>query len=900
MDRTARRDYLAKGLASGSSVPLQDRRQLQQIDPSVKVQTGPGLPDWRWTSHRLVWQGPVQAAQDLRIVLLPPAGTAALRLGGLVLLVAALWALAAGVPGWPRRPRWPGRDDGPRGRPNDASSHAPSGAFLGASSTATSPASRTASSTASSNASRNASGDDPGAASDASSGGARGSASRGASGSSPGSTAVIGTALLAAALAGWPGETRATAPPAPSASVTTPVHPAATRTTPLTPEAAGTTPDTTILDALRTKLRAPPDCVPHCVNIPRLQLQAQGSLVQLRLEIHALAAVMLPLPGQGSGWRPAAVTADGQPATLRRDEQGALWMAARAGVTQVLLTSDVGDATSVEIPLPLAPREVTAQVPGWTLSGLDARGLASGALSLSRGTSGAASSDGGTQRDALPPFVKVERTLHLGLRWTVETRITRLAPSRAPLRVKIRLLEGEAVNSEVVRIEEGHAVLQLGTEESALFTSTLAEVPKLQLTSGREAHQVELWALDPSPQWHVSWTGIAPTRYLEPASGQLMPAWQPWPGESVSLAIGKPTGTAGQTLTIDHLRLGLTPGLRATDVSSLSTLRSSQGVNHRVQLPEGAEFLGLSLDGQPQPVQPQGRELLVPIMPGEHQLKIDWREPRGIGWRFDTTPHGLGAAGVNATTAIHLPADRVVLAVGGPRLGPAVLFWGVLVVLLAVAVLLGRSGFAPLGVAAWFLLGLGLAQTSLLAATVVAGWFGVLALRKRWAATHRATPAGGPSAWNRGAANAFQLLLVLWTLVAALCLLDAVRTGLLGHPDMLIAGNDSHAGLLQWYQDRFTDRIEPAWVVSMPVLAYRLLMLLWALWLAASMMRWVPWAWAAFSAGGCWRKTEPSAPADAAPAEAAPKPENTAPQTRSTAPQPESATPPPDSTTPPG
>jgi hypothetical protein len=29
-------------------------------------------------------------------------------------------------------------------------------------------------------------------------------------------------------------------------------------------------------------------------------------------------------------------------------------------------------------------------------------------------------------------------------------------------------------------------------------------------------------------------------------------------------------------------------------------------------------------------------------------------------------------------------------------------------------------------------------------------------------------------------------------------------------------------------------------------------MLAWALWLAASLLRWVSWAWTAFSAGGTW------------------------------------------------
>jgi hypothetical protein len=77
---------------------------------------------------------------------------------------------------------------------------------------------------------------------------------------------------------------------------------------------------------------------------------------------------------------------------------------------------------------------------------------------------------------------------------------------------------------------------------------------------------------------------------------------------------------------------------------------------------------------------------------------------------------------------------------------------------------------------------------------------------------------------------------------------------LLGYPDMMVTGNGSDASVLRWYQDRFADQPASAWVVSVPVLAYRLLMLLWALWLAASMLKWVKWAWECFSAGGYWHR----------------------------------------------
>ena len=574
---------------------------------------------------------------------------------------------------------------------------------------------------------------------------------------------------------------------------------------------------------------------------------------QLRLEVHALVDTMVPLPGQGANWRPTLVTVDGLPAVTRREAGGALWLAVRAGVSQVLLVADVGEAASVEIALPMVPREVVSQTEGWALAGLDARGLASSALSLSRSAAAGATNEGGTPPDALPPFVRVERTLRLGLRWSAETRVTRLTPSRAPVRVRVALLAGEAVNDAFVRIEDGHAVIQLGAEDEARYTSTVKETARLEFTSGREPNQVEVWRLEPSAQWHAAWSGIAPVQYLERESGRLMPTWQPWPGERVTIDVDKPVGAAGQTLTIDRLSLRVSPGLRATDVTSTATLRSSRGGNHRTQLPDGAEFLGLSVDGQAQPVQPQGRELLIPIAPGAHRLKIDWREPRGMGWSFHTTPFGLGAAGVNASTEIAVPPGRVVLAVGGPRIGPAVLIWGVLAALLGVAWLLGRSRVTPLGAASWFVLGLGLAQSSLLGAVVVGGWFFALAARRHVVADRFGTGA----AVTRNVSNLVQLVLVGWTLLAALFLFNAVRVGLLGYPDMLIAGNGSDAAVLRWYQDRFAAQIETAWVVSAPVLAYRLLMLAWALWLAVSMLRWVRWAWESFAAGGYWQRPAP-------------------------------------------
>ena len=125
----------------------------------------------------------------------------------------------------------------------------------------------------------------------------------------------------------------------------------------------------------------------------------------------------------------------------------------------------------------------------------------------------------------------------------------------------------------------------------------------------------------------------------------------------------------------------------------------------------------------------------------------------------------------------------------------------------------------------------------------------------------RSSPAGSSSS-RRDAGGAMrcpavvqfvQVALVLWTLVAAWVLFDALRVGLLGYPDLMVVGNGSTPDMLRWYVDRFHATPEASWVVSVPVLAYRLAMLAWALWMATALLKWVRWAWTCYSEGGHWR-----------------------------------------------
>ncbi len=731
-------------------------RDLAEIDPNAKVQTGPGLPNWHWHTHALGWQGPLESAQELSLFLLPPAGTVALRLGSLLLMLAAVLSIAGTRPKTPQRPE---RFGGLNLLPGWLRRRF-------------------------------------------------------------GAAAVVLLVLAAY----QPGNLVAqTVPPQPPAQ--------------------------SLLDELRDKLTAAPDCQPQCAELARLAVLADGARVQLRMELHALASTMVPLPGKSGQWQPAAVLVDGKPAALARGDDGILWLKLDKGVSQVVLDSEVGDSATVQLGLPMAARAVRTQLKGWTLAGLDARGLASGALTLSRqgsAESTAAPTDASnqqTQRDSLAPLVSVARSVHLGARRTLDTRISRIAPSRAPVTVKVRLLEGEAVNDPSVRVEDGYALVQLGSEDSSAFSSTLQDTPTLKLLSTKETNQIEVWSLDASTQWHVTLGGIAPVLYQSGEHWQ--PRWQPWPGEEVSITISKPAGEAGQTLTIDSIVTTVTPGQRATDVTATLSLRSGQGGTYSLELPENVQLLEVAINGQVQPIQPEGRKLRIPLVPGALSVKLNWREARGMDEMFSTAALGLGQSAVNDVLHLNVPRDRVVLAMGGASIGPAVLFWGLLLAVGLFAVVLGRSSLTPLGVVSWLLLGVGLLQSSVAWVVVVVGWFMALNVRRR---------AGSPSdfPFKPWAFNAMQILLAIWTLVAIFTIFGTVHTGLRGYPDLLIQGNGSDAWHLHWYEDRVRDATTSAWVLSVPVLAYRVAMLLWALWLAGALLRWIKWGWECYSTGGYW------------------------------------------------
>src|SRR5262249_6284429 len=125
----------------------------------------------------------------------------------------------------------------------------------------------------------------------------------------------------------------------------------------------------------------------------------------------------------------------------------------------------------------------------------------------------------------------------------------------------------------------------------------------------------------------------------------------------------------------------------------------------------------------------------------------------------------------------------------------------------------------------WLLLAVGFSQVDIVLGALFAGWLIALGWRKEHPEL------------TRRRFNVRQIGLVALTLFALGALAAAIEHGLLGSPAMQIGGNQSSAEMLRWYGDRSGNVLATPWVISVPMFAYRVAMLAWALWIALSIVR---------------------------------------------------------------
>ena len=608
------------------------------------------------------------------------------------------------------------------------------------------------------------------------------------------------------------------------------------------PTANAQMPDEQLLKTLRARLLEKPDAYPNAAAIPRATLRLTGNRMEMDVEIDAAIAVAVPLPGRLPAWSPVSVLLDGKPAGALRREDGYLWIPVPQGVHQVKVTGLLPDVSDWEWTFLLKPRTVGVEAPEWTVNGISADGVPDQQVfftKILKTTPGEAAYD----RQDFSTLASVERRIELGLVWQVRTTVTRLSPGGKAIALRIPLIEGENVLSSNAQIKDGRIEVRLGAQQDAfIWESELSPAASLSLAAGASDSWVEVWRLVASPVWDVSLSGLAPV--FEPENPDLVPVWHPWPGEGVKLGISRPEAIPGATVTVEKATHEVTPGMRQmTSVLGLD-LRCSLGEDFSITLPGAAEVSSLVLNGAAIPVRMDSRNLIVPLRPGEQSVRVEWKTNVPLGLRSLVGEVRLPVGGANINTVVHVPDSRWVLWADGPLRGPAVRFWTVLACSLIAAWMLGRLASSPLRAAEWMLLGIGLTQVPLPAALLVVGW--LFYLSWRGSESFLRLPAWG--------FNLLQAVLIALTAMSLSVFVAVVAEGLLGNPEMFIAGNGSTRSALRWYQARCGEILPQPGCLSVSIWWFRLLMLAWALWLAASLLRWLRLAWVRFSTGGCFRR----------------------------------------------
>lgn len=617
---------------------------------------------------------------------------------------------------------------------------------------------------------------------------------------------------------------------------------------------AQATPNPNVLSELRSRLLEAPKCAPACAVVAVGGLRAANDQVTLDLEAHTGASVAMPLPQTNAGLQLFDIKVDGRADTplVKRDDLS--FVSLDQGVHHVVLSYRIQPVDSVTLNFSLRPQWLSYNGQGWSLDGVDGGRLLGDSITLNRVRAAADGTQAPLSQQTFPPYVRITRTIVLGVDWTVVNTVERIAPSSGGFTLDIPLLAGEHPLGDGDRVHNGRiSVTFNGGQDQVSWTSRLDHADTLQLKAPALGERAETWELRAAPIWHVEAKGLP----VNDNSNGLR--FAPLPNESLELAISRPKAVDGDSLAFDSVVASGSVGDRAMETTLELLARSTRGGEHEITLPTGTELLSATRDDEALNLAVRDGKLSLPLLPGKHHYTLRLRKPRGIGLHVATSAISLGAPSANILLGLQLPQDRWVLWTWGPTSGPAVLYWAQLIVLIIAAWLLARYAPTPLRFHHWLLLGLGFSAFAWSAFAFVVLWLIVLGLRARYDDT--------VAQLSTRVFNLLQVALAVVTALALIMLISAVPKGLLGLPDMHVTGNGSTAWALNWFADQAQKTLPHAGVISISLWYYKIAMLAWALWLANALIGWLRWGFDAWTKSGYWRKREPKHPVPPLPAQ---------------------------------
>lgn len=589
-----------------------------------------------------------------------------------------------------------------------------------------------------------------------------------------------------------------------------------------------------LLDEYEARLFRAPACLPECVSLNRGRVVIRDQQLQLSFDVHAEGSVALPLPAAGNTWVPDRITQNRVKPALRR-EGDTLYLKVDKGIHRISMAGKIlNNQFSIGFPVPI--HNVTVEAENWGVEGLSEGAAHNNTLSFYAKEVVERGRDKTLTPTPIKPFAQVNRMLILGKQWRLITSAQKIAPASDSASFNIQLLPNEKILSSAVVARDGVVNLQFSPgQQRVSWESTIPQDSMIKLVAHRSSAYSETWSVKASSIWSVKATGIPQTKSQSGAA--LVQTWQPWPGEGVELAIHRPRGVEGKVYTTDHVSLIHKAGTQTQKTTLKLSVRASQAGRYRVDIPSNAQLDALTHNGKRLNL-PDGKDIEVQLHPGPQHVELEFEQPVEMTWLSKTPLLSIPGEASNIALSYQLPRDRWLIYLDGPELGAAMVYWGVLIVVIAIALMLptiaNRLDLAvPVSILGWLLIGLGLSTVNTYGALVlIAFFFGVAALDK-----HHAVLTASKR-WR-------QLILILvfiLTLVAAWVVVATIPSGLLSTPNMTVVGNGSSGHLFKYYQDvTVNEQVPIVEVYSLPMWIYRVVMLAWSLWMAQRLLVWAKW-----------------------------------------------------------
>ena len=609
---------------------------------------------------------------------------------------------------------------------------------------------------------------------------------------------------------------------------------------------ADTYPPEYLLREWENRLTEAPECAPNCFAMNSIHITVAGETLQMRMRVGVGTELGGPLPGDKT-WLVKQILIDDVVSNSVIRTDGRLWIKLPEGNHDITIEGLIRGDT-INIPFIQTPHNVTVDAEGWEIYGLEDKRVPSKSLQLRKREKAVAQDT--LLPEPIAPFVKVHRQLVMDLDWNIKTSVTRIAPQHGGITINIPLLNEESVVSENIKIIERdsqrYVAATLGArQKSVTWNSVIKAGPQIEFVAPDTSRFVEVWSAEASPRWHINYQGLTPIKNNHPHTRSTL-KWLPWPGERLQLQAIKPEPVAGRTTTIESVLIDTKPGARTTELKLQLTIRSSLGGDFRIEQPDNATLERISIDDIETTKQQEDNIVIIPLHPGLQNISIKWLLGSGVVFNTRTPTLKLGAPASNIDISMILPQSRWPLLVTGPDIGPAMLYWGVLIVILFVAILLGRAIkrfqlAIPVNTWQWILLAIGMSTVNMVGGIFVVFWFFALEARTKLTLPDK-----------RWKFNLMQLILVALTFIAVACLCSTIPISLLSTPDMQITGNGSFNYSYMWYQDNSGEVLPHGQVYSVPISVYRIAMLVWSLWLVFALLRWVKWGWECFSFQQLW------------------------------------------------